>query len=122
MRRNVIRKPISRHPRGSMAGGRLPHLWIDPPSADRRSIFDLLGRGFSLIRVGKAAPSDGAFREAGRKLQIPMTTIDVPDEPAWDLYQTRLILVRPSQYIAWSGNFVPNNVRGLLCAVAGREA
>jgi hypothetical protein len=35
--------------------------------------------------------------------------------------ETRLILVRPDQYIAWSGDFVPNNVHGLLYAVTGRE-
>jgi 2-polyprenyl-6-methoxyphenol hydroxylase-like FAD-dependent oxidoreductase len=103
----------------SAPGGRLPHLWIDPPGPDRRSIFDQLGRGFSLIRIGEAAPSSAAFQAASRELRMPMTVINLSQEPALDLYQKRLILVRPDQYVAWSGDEVPDNVESLLSAVAG---
>jgi hypothetical protein len=42
----------------SVPGGRLPHLWIDPAyPCNRRSIFDLLGAGFALLRIGSNAPS-----------------------------------------------------------------
>ncbi|HXB21681.1 MAG TPA: FAD-dependent monooxygenase [Candidatus Solibacter sp.] len=103
----------------SVPGGRLPHLWIDPPGPYRRSIFDQLGCGFSLIRIGEAAPSPAAFQDAGRKLRMPIKVINLALASALDLYKRRLILVRPDHYIAWCGDAVPDDVQGILSAVTG---
>jgi hypothetical protein len=105
----------------SVPGGRLPHLWIDPPGLGRRSIFDQLGVGFTLVRVGEIDANIKAFREAGRELGVPVKVLDLPSEPAMDLYQTRLILVRPDQHIAWRGEEAPADWQSLLCIVTGRE-
>jgi hypothetical protein len=103
----------------SMPGGRLPHLWLDAPGPGRRSIFDQLGCGFSLIRVGEDAPAGEAFEDASRKLRVPMHVVNLPQSPARDLYQTSLILVRPDRYIAWRGDALPDDVSGLLSAAVG---
>ncbi len=112
--------PVTYTP-SSVPGGRLPHLWIDPPGPGRRSVFDQLGRGFSLIRIGEAAPSPTAFQVASRELRMPMTVIDLPEEPALELYQKRLVLVRPDHYIAWCGDAIPDDVESILSAVTGGE-
>jgi 2-polyprenyl-6-methoxyphenol hydroxylase-like FAD-dependent oxidoreductase len=112
--------PVSYTP-SSIPGGRLPHLWMGPPSPGRCSIFDRLGRGFTLIRIGDIAPSPAAFQAASRELRMPMEVINIPQQPAIDLYQRRLILVRPDQHVAWRGDAVPDDVQGLLYAVAGHE-
>jgi 2-polyprenyl-6-methoxyphenol hydroxylase-like FAD-dependent oxidoreductase len=105
----------------SVPGGRLPHLWIDPPGAGRRSIFDQLGAGFTLVRVGEVDANAEAFREAGRELGVPVKVLDLPSKPAMDLYQTRLMLVRPDQHIAWRGDEPPSDWHNVLCIVIGRE-
>ncbi|HLY98529.1 MAG TPA: FAD-dependent monooxygenase [Candidatus Angelobacter sp.] len=103
----------------SMPGGRLPHLWLDAPGPGRRSVFDQLDSGFNLIRVGEDAPAAEAFEDASRRLRIPVKVVDLPRSPAHDLYQTRLILVRPDRYIAWRGDALPDDVPGLLSAAVG---
>ncbi len=112
--------PVTYTP-SSVPGGRFPHLWMDPPGPNRRSVFDQLGRGFTLIRIGDAAPGPEAFQVASSKLRMPMKVITLPQSPALDLYQRRLIVVRPDQHIAWRGDAVPDDVQGLLSTVAGYE-
>ena len=112
--------PVNYNP-SSVPGGRLPHLWMGPPNPGRCSIFDRLGRGFTLIRIGDIAPGAAAFQAASRTLRMPMEVINLSKVPAFDLYQRRLILVRPDQHIAWRGDAVPDDLQGLLSAVAGGE-
>jgi 2-polyprenyl-6-methoxyphenol hydroxylase-like FAD-dependent oxidoreductase len=80
-------------------GSRLPHSWLP----DGRSLFDLLGLGFSLLARDPrpAAPIVDAARARG----IPLTTIGAAEIPAaYDC--PAFILVRPDQHITWSGERV----------------
>ncbi|WIV56083.1 FAD-dependent monooxygenase [Amycolatopsis nalaikhensis] len=74
-------------------GFRLPHGWLD----DGRSVFDVLGPGFTLLRTDPKAGTT-AWALAARELGIPLTVVDLPGR-----YPAPLLLVRPDQHVAWLG-------------------
>ena len=100
-------------------GARLPHLWLD----DGNPLHDVLGSGFTLLRIQPAggpgvpvAPADrGAVAfarelaaEFGR-LGAPLDLVEVTSVAAQAVYPGhRLILVRPDLHVAWrSGDSMP---------------
>ncbi|MGY1813612.1 FAD-dependent monooxygenase [Blastococcus sp. SYSU D00820] len=93
------------------AGSRFPHVWLP----DGRSVFDLLGRDFTLVRThGDADP----IVDAAERLGVPLTVLDLegttlPAEPRG------LVLVRPDMYVAWSGDAAPADVDGLFRRLIG---
>lgn len=102
-------------------GCRLPHLWLH----DEVSIFDRLGRDFTLIRVGDDPPAGTAITDAARRAGVPMEVLDVAGAEAAELYGARLLIVRPDQHVAWRGDDVPDRpdqlvdrIRGAALAVA----
>ena len=98
-------------------GGRAPHWWIDK----RASLFDLLGKGFNLLRLGPDAPNTEAFERAARKRSIPLEVITVDEPGIVDLYAAPLALLRPDQHVAWRGSAVPNSPGRILDLVTGRD-
>ena len=73
-------------------GARLPHAWYP----DGSSLYDRLGRGFTLL-----APPGGAGPELARdaaRRGIPLTLAAAPPEYPW---REEYLLVRPDQHIAW---------------------
>ncbi|MBM9503275.1 FAD-dependent monooxygenase [Actinacidiphila acididurans] len=78
-------------------GFRLPHVWLD----DDRSVLDVLGPGFTLLRTDTAV-GVASWTLAARELGIPLAVVDLPAR--WpDRYPTELLLVRPDQHVAWMG-------------------
>lgn len=79
-------------------GARLPHVWLDADT----SIFDRLGDGFTLVRVGDGGPSGEAISAAANAAQVPLDVIDVDATVVGDTWDgASLILVRPDQHVAW---------------------
>jgi hypothetical protein len=71
-------------------GARLPHAWL-PGGA---SLYDRLGRGFTLLAPGRA----GALVARARERGIPLTLLEPPrDYP----FGNQFLLIRPDQHIAW---------------------
>jgi 2-polyprenyl-6-methoxyphenol hydroxylase-like FAD-dependent oxidoreductase len=102
----------------SLPGGRAPHLWLDDKRVMGSSLFDRLGRGFTLLRFNKSADVT-RLELAARARKIPLDVLDVQVPEARGLYPHDLALVRPDQYIAWRGDHVPDNADALLAAVTG---
>lgn len=100
----------------SVPGGRTPHWWI----RDRESLFDRLGPGFTLLRLGPEAPCGGGFERAAAARCIPLDTVAVDDPGILELYERPLALVRPDQHVAWRGDEVPDDAGRLLDVVTGR--
>jgi 2-polyprenyl-6-methoxyphenol hydroxylase-like FAD-dependent oxidoreductase len=98
-------------------GGRAPHLWL----SQTQSLFDVLGPGFTLLRMGSHAPSPAALVAAARRQAIPLTVADITLPEAPDLYQSALALIRPDQHVAWRGDELPD-ADELLARVTGRLA
>jgi 2-polyprenyl-6-methoxyphenol hydroxylase-like FAD-dependent oxidoreductase len=95
-------------------GGRAPHLWL----SQTESLFDVLGPGFTLLRMGSAAQSADALVTAAQRRAIPLTVLDITLPEARDLYESDFALIRPDQHVAWRGDVLPD-ADELLTRVTG---
>jgi 2-polyprenyl-6-methoxyphenol hydroxylase-like FAD-dependent oxidoreductase len=96
-------------------GHRAPHGWL----ADGRSIIDLFGTGFVLLRLGGRAPSAGAIEAAAKARGVPLETVSVTEPALCDLYERQLVLVRPDGHVAWRGDAEPDDAASLIDRVRG---
>ncbi|MFG1697887.1 FAD-dependent monooxygenase [Nonomuraea sp. NPDC049309] len=71
-------------------GERLPHRWLAPGE----SLYDRLGRGFSLVG-DLGSPQAASLIDQAREMGVPLEEVHLPGEP--------LALVRPDQHVAWRG-------------------
>jgi hypothetical protein len=96
-------------------GHRAPHVWLAPG----RSTLDLFGRGFVLMRFGRAPIDAAPLVAAAAERQVPVTVHDIRDEQAVALYERRLVLVRPDGHVAWRGDEVPADAAWVIDTVRG---
>lgn len=107
------------HPSG-VPGGRLPHLWLDDKREVGSSIFDRLGKGFTLLNTTWDTSHTYPLEAAAKDRGVPLKVLNVGHMPeALELYGRARILVRPDRYIAWRGDFLPDDCHGLLGHVCG---
>ncbi|MGA6204476.1 FAD-dependent monooxygenase [Nocardia testacea] len=97
------------------AGARLPHLVLE----DGTSLYDLLGRDFTLVRVGTNPPDAEPVLRVCADRGVPVEVVDLPSVTAAERFRAALILVRPDQYIAWRGDEVPADPATLIDRVRG---
>jgi 2-polyprenyl-6-methoxyphenol hydroxylase-like FAD-dependent oxidoreductase len=95
-------------------GARAPHFWLDHD----RSVLDLFGRGFALLRLAGAAETR-SFEVAAAAAAMPLTVhrFDIPQLAA--LYNQALVLVRPDGHVAWRGDRAPDQAAAILDVVRG---
>ncbi len=108
-----------RYTPSSVPGGRTPHCWLGAGRGRGDSLFDHLGRGFTLLRLGSRAPDAAAIVAAAAQRRVPLKVLDVPGDEARDLYRRDLALIRPDQYVAWRGNEPPADADRLLAQLTG---
>ncbi len=96
-------------------GTRAPHAWTGPG----RSILDLFGKGFVLLRLGATPPSVEALIAAAAKRAVPLQIVDLADPGIAALYERALVLVRPDGHVAWRGDAVPADALSLVDRVRG---
>jgi hypothetical protein len=95
-------------------------VWLDDGRGPGSSLFDRLGIGFTLLRLGPRASDGASLLEAAKKRGMPMSVLDVPDRDARDLYGCDLCLIRPDQHVAWRGDAV-QEVQKIIERVVGSE-
>jgi 2-polyprenyl-6-methoxyphenol hydroxylase-like FAD-dependent oxidoreductase len=96
-------------------GARLPHLWLEGGTA----LHDLIGDGYTLLRLGGAAHDAAPLVSAFAALGAPFAVLDVAEERVRDLYDYDLLLLRPDLHIAWRGNGMPGDAAALAARVTG---
>jgi 2-polyprenyl-6-methoxyphenol hydroxylase-like FAD-dependent oxidoreductase len=96
-------------------GSRAPHVWI----GGDRSMLDLYGRGFVLLRLGAGAPDASAFETAASRQGVPLEIVSVTEPEAVELYERRLVLVRPDGHVAWRADAVPADAAAVVDKVRG---
>jgi 2-polyprenyl-6-methoxyphenol hydroxylase-like FAD-dependent oxidoreductase len=104
----------------SVPGGRAPHAWLGQTRDLGESLYDRLGAGFTLLRLGPSAPQAQGILHGAQARGIPLTNLGVPDAEIRDLYSCDLALIRPDQYVAWRGNADPSDPQSLWARVTGR--
>src|SRR4051794_28538736 len=106
----VVTYTPSSHP-----GARLPHAWLP----DGTSIYDLLGDGFTLVRLAPTADA-APFLDAATRAGVPVRLLDLVHLPKLRArYGTDLLLVRPDQHVAWRGT-ADADADAVLDVVTGR--
>jgi 2-polyprenyl-6-methoxyphenol hydroxylase-like FAD-dependent oxidoreductase len=95
-------------------GGRAPHLWL----ADRSSLFDHFGPGFTLLRLHGGQDARPLAAAAAARA-VPLTSFDVTFPEGRELYGCDLALIRPDQHVAWRGDRLPDDCDALLARVTG---
>ena len=85
----------------AVPGCRLPHLWLD----GRRSLYDLLGPEFTLLRFNSSV-NVAPLLEAAKHRGVPLRLLDLGFEPPAP-YRHALYLCRPDVHIAWRGQVLP---------------
>jgi 2-polyprenyl-6-methoxyphenol hydroxylase-like FAD-dependent oxidoreductase len=101
-------------------GGRAPHFFLDPPGMpQRRSLYDLFGIGFTLLRLAPGANDGSALATAAERRGVPLQIVDAFDDDGRELYGRDLALIRPDQHVAWRGNSLPADTDALLARITG---
>jgi len=96
-------------------GARAPHAWLP----DGRSTLDLYGRGFVLLRLRDDAPDEAALASAFACRGVPLAVETIEEESIAELYECRLVLVRPDGHVAWRGDAVPADPPAVVDVVRG---
>ncbi|MEX2126624.1 MAG: FAD-dependent oxidoreductase [Xanthobacteraceae bacterium] len=97
-------------------GGRAPHAWLEKS----RSLYDRLGFEWTLLCLGKAAPTGDRFKRAAAAAGMQLDVIHIPSDSVRDLYEAPLALIRPDQIVAWRGND-DLEVTHVLATVLGKD-
>ena len=98
----------------SVPGCRAPHFWL----SDGRSLYDVLGDGFALLRFESSVSVSGIVDAASRR-GLPLAVLDFDGPNARALYARKLVLVRPDRHVAWRGDAEPANPMELVDLVRG---
>lgn len=96
-------------------GTRAPHAWL----GDGKSIIDLFGDGFVLLRFGQSPPEADGIAQAAEVRGVPLRIEDIADAAIADIYERALVLVRPDGHIAWRGDTSPPDALALMDRVRG---
>jgi 2-polyprenyl-6-methoxyphenol hydroxylase-like FAD-dependent oxidoreductase len=98
----------------TVPGCRAPHFWL----CDGRSLYDVLGPDYTLIRLDASTCVSGIV-EAAAQRGVPLAVLDVDASDAGAIYAHKLMLVRPDQHVAWRGDEQPAAPMDLIDLVRG---
>src|SRR5262249_1540664 len=99
----------------ALPGSGAPHAWVGVDCSGRH----LDGRGFVLRRLGGDAPDGSRLETAAAQRCVPLKTLTVTDREATQLYEKRLVLVRPDGHVAWRGDTTPPDGATVIDRVRG---
>ena len=98
----------------SVPGCRAPHLWLE----GRRSLYDALGPGYTLLRLDSTLDVSGIVDAAARR-RVPLAVMDLNGAEAREAYSRKLALVRPDQHVAWRAEAAPGDPLALIDVMRG---
>ena len=96
-------------------GSRAPHAWLD----DGRSTHDLFDEGFTLLRIGEAAPDAGPLVAVARAAGVPIREVAVREAVVLERYKQPLVLVRPDGHVAWRAAACPADPSAVVDRIRG---
>jgi hypothetical protein len=102
-----------------MVKARAGHHLTPQKLSTGRNAFEELGPDFTLLALSAADASVQAFEAAAKALRIPLKVVRDAKGPA-QAYEAKLILVRPDQYVVWTGDAAPADTQALMSKVTGR--
>jgi hypothetical protein len=114
-------------PSGGVSGARGEHSFkaraghhLAPQAlSSGRNVFEELGHGFSLLAFDAPAADVARIAQAAKARAIPLKTIRDRYDGGREAYGSRLVLVRPDQFIAWAGDAAPADADALMRKITG---
>lgn len=106
---------VSKYVQTARPGSRAPHVWLAPG----RSTLDEFGSGFVLLRFGAPLPAVDGIVGAAQATGVPLRVVDIAHAEARQLYERRLVLVRPDGQVAWRDDEAPADAALLIDTVRG---
>jgi hypothetical protein len=100
---------------------RAGHHLVPQSLSSGRNVFEELGRGFTLLAFGVDDAAVQAFEQAAASLKVPLKIVRDSYADGRAKYETRMILVRPDQFIVWTGDHAPADVAQIMRKVSGRD-
>lgn len=119
--------PVVIGPPGGVCSAHGEHNFVARPghhlpprlTGSGRNAFEALGPWFTLLALDAPDRATDGIEAAANALGIPLTILrDSAGEAA--SYVARLILVRPDQFVVWTGDEAPADPEALLLCVTGR--
>jgi hypothetical protein len=98
----------------TVPGARVPHFWL----SDGVSLYDAMGRYYSLIRFDPAVDVAGLVAAAARA-RVPLKVVDVDAGKRPPEYKHKLLLARPDLHVAWRGDAPPVDATALIDLIRG---
>lgn len=94
---------------GSAVGGheykaRAGHHLAPALLSSGRNVYQEFGGGYTLLAFGAAPQAVRSFRAAAADMGLPLTVVEDSAEAQRQRYAASLILVRPDQFVAWTGS------------------
>jgi 2-polyprenyl-6-methoxyphenol hydroxylase-like FAD-dependent oxidoreductase len=96
-------------------GARAPHVVL----RDGRSTLDFYGRGFVLAQFGADAPDGAEIAAAAAARGVPFRSVTIAAPEAAELYERKLVLVRPDGHVAWRGDREPADALAMIDRARG---
>ena len=72
--------------------------------------------------MGKDAPDTSGYEAAAAARRMPLEVVTLSEPDVLDLYQNRLILVRPDGHVAWRADAMPSVPDAVLATARGARA
>ncbi len=96
-------------------GSRLPNVWV----GDGSPIQDRIPEGYTILRLGNTKADSSGLAKAFAAHGAPISTLEVPDRVAREVYGFDLILLRPDLHIVWRGNTPPEDPAEVAAIATG---
>jgi hypothetical protein len=103
-----------------MLKARPGHHLTPQPLSNGRDVYEELYDGFTLLAFNVDASAVKAFEDAAQALGIPFKAIRDTYAGGREAYESKLVLVRPDQYVVWTGNEAPADAATVLRKVVGK--
>ncbi len=124
---NYEGSPIVFGPPGGVTGARGTYMFKARPGhhlaprtlSSGRNVFEELGGGFVLFGFDAPADAVAAFEAAATARKVPLKIVRDTQGGGREDFEARLILVRPDQYVAWTGDAAPADAGAVLAKAAG---
>jgi 2-polyprenyl-6-methoxyphenol hydroxylase-like FAD-dependent oxidoreductase len=88
---------------------------------DGTNVYDLLGRGYTLLDFSPGGQSQSDWCRAADRFGIPICVVSDSQSGPGSAYEAELVLVRPDQYVAWAGASADVDASAILPIVVGHK-